>query len=82
MSIKEDNVKLCNCARCNREILSPGMRGRRMPPKYEYTPYIYGLIWESQTFNHGRPYCRRCFLIEAPNSRRNLTYTDSITDLN
>lgn len=57
-----ENLKLCNCAGCNKEMLGESMKNltvefsmaRPMPPR------IAGRISDGVS---NRPYCRACFFI-------------------
>jgi len=46
------DVKMCNCAACNAELLGESMRGEYVPTRYD-RPGVAGRLEE-------RPYCKKC----------------------
>ena len=52
--IDPEDVKLCNCADCGRELLGESMRDLEIPTE---VPHVKGRIL-------GRPYCRSCLKIK------------------
>lgn len=61
--IDPDDVKMCNCAGCNIEIVGESMKDYA---RASYLPCVEGRIL-------GRPYCRRCLNFRQPPPGRGTT---------
>ena len=48
------SVRLCNCARCDREMIGESGHSRAYQATYYALPIVFGRL-------SGRPYCEKCY---------------------